>query len=96
MNPDSGFVDVYCGGSNVSIYNNTSTQQVWGIVVGQQSSSCALTTVNVYGNDISDWTEWFETHLTTSIWTAFFYSEATQGQAQLRGGTSITIISMAT
>lgn len=50
------------GGNTVSgltISNNTFTKHCWGINLGSGSTSTVSSNVSVYGNEFTDWADWF-------------------------------------
>ena len=47
--------------NNVNIYNNTLSDQYWGINVGSGSSGNSTTNVNIYGNMMSNFDTWQNT-----------------------------------
>ena len=48
--------------SNVNIYNNTTTNEFWGIAVAAGSAGNSTKSVNIYGNNISGCSTWAGTY----------------------------------
>lgn len=51
-------VDSTSTSSNINIYNNTISDNCWGIVAGGGSQNISAIGINVYNNNITNWTLW--------------------------------------
>ncbi len=51
-------LDSTTASTNINIYNNTISDNCWGIQLGAGNSNVSANTINIYNNTITNWTLW--------------------------------------